>query len=409
MSSPGERAQVVVPARLERLFAAFAAASLRWSLLRPPEALAEAEGDVDLLVEPQDLGRARDLLAGEGFAIVRSDSSGLHAADLDETAGRFLWIHVQTRLELAAEAFPAAPLLDGVVADPVPRPADDWLLWILLLRALVDKGGLAPRHRPAVRTLASTTAGPPPELEPALAGHGLNAEQIGRLAAAGEWDELERHVLPRLGPSRPRAPVSGILRRLRLLRGVRGLSVAVLGPDGAGKTTLVEALDHGLPFETRRRYMGLTGGWIRRAGALRVPGLVLGARLLVLWGRYLRIESDRRLGRIVLVDRYVLDGAVPSGVQLRSLARLSRQVQRRACPLPDLVLLLDASGETMHGRKGEYDAETLEGWRTAYARLVGRVPGLEVLDAEQPAEVVARRAKALIWQRYRRRLEGRKG
>jgi thymidylate kinase len=241
-----------------------------------------------------------------------------------------------------------------------------------------------------------------------LAEHGLDAESLRTLAAAGEWDRLESHVRPRAAPRGRRAPAAGIVRRLRRVRGPRGLSGAVLGPDGAGKTTLVEALDRGLPFETRRRYMGLTGGWIRRAGALRVPGLVLGARLLVLWGRYLRIQSDRRLGRIVLVDRYVLDGAVPSGVALRPLAQLSRRLQRRACPLPDLVLLLDASGETMHRRKGEYDPETLEVWRTAYSALVGRVPRLEVLDAEQPAEVVERRAEALIWERYRSRLEGRR-
>ena len=409
MSSPVEHAHILVPERLQQVFAAFAAAALRWSLLRPPESLSEAEGDVDLLVEPKDLGRARDLLVQEGFAIMRSGAAELHAVDLDEAAGRFLWLHVQTELKLAAQTFPAAPLLDGLVADPYPRPADDWLLWSLLLRALVDKGSLAPRHRPAVGALASATGGPPPALEPVLERHGLDAEKLRGLAAAGDWDQLERHAVPRVEPRRHRAPAAGIVRRLRRLGGKRGLSVAVLGPDGAGKTTLVDALDQGLPFETRRRYMGLTGGWIRRAGALRVPGFVLGARLVVLWGRYLRIESDRRQGRIVLVDRYILDGAVPSGVSLRPLAQLSRRIQLRACPLPDLVLLLDASGETMHGRKGEYDPETLEVWRTAYAKLVERVPQLEVLDAEQPAEDVRRRAETLIWERYRRRLEGRKG
>jgi len=107
----------------------------------------------------------------------------------------------------------------------------------------------------------------------------------------------------------------------------------------------------------------------------------------------------------VLFDRYTLDGSVPSGVPLRPLAKLSRRVQRHACPTPDLVLLLDASGATMHSRKGEYDAATLERWRTAYARLAEVEPKLEIIDAEQPADAVRRQAEAAIWRRYRPRLE----
>jgi thymidylate kinase len=151
--------------------------------------------------------------------------------------------------------------------------------------------------------------------------------------------------------------------------------------------------------------MGLTGGRIPKADSLCVPGLVLSGRLVILWARYLRAASDQRLGRIVLFDRYTLDGSVPSGVPLRPLARLSRRVQRHACPTPNLVLLLDASGRTMHERKGEYDAETLEGWRTAYARLAGVIGELEIIDAEQSADAVRRQAEVAIWRRYRSRLE----
>jgi thymidylate kinase len=105
----------------------------------------------------------------------------------------------------------------------------------------------------------------------------------------------------------------------------------------------------------------------------------------------------------VLFDRYTLDGAVPSGMRLSLAGRLSRRVQRYACPMPDMVLLLDASGELLHARSAEYDAATLESWMVAYRRLQGSVPGLERIDAERSADEVARQAESLIWQRYRER------
>jgi thymidylate kinase len=146
--------------------------------------------------------------------------------------------------------------------------------------------------------------------------------------------------------------------------------------------------------------MGLTGGRLPRADALRVPGLVLAARLAILWLRWGAGLYHRARGRIVLFDRYVLDGTVPSGADIGPLARASRRIQAAACPLPDLVLLLDASGTTMHARKGEYDGEILESWRIAFRRLEGSVDRLEVLDAERPAEAVRREALAAIWRRY---------
>ena len=80
----------------------------------------------------------------------------------------------------------------------------------------------------------------------------------------------------------PVRPSPGLVARLRgavefRLRGWRrrGISVALLGPDGAGKTTLAGEIDNSFIFPVRRVYMGLTGGLLRHVNRLRVPGLVL--------------------------------------------------------------------------------------------------------------------------------------
>jgi thymidylate kinase len=325
----------------------------------------------------------------------------LHAAIHDRDAGRFVWMHVQTTLELAGEAFAAEEVLSATTSEPPPQPADDWLLWILLLRALVDKGVLPDRHREHVSALARRWRGGPPPLEALARRHGLDPAAIVALAAAEDWDGLLRHSVHRR-PARPplRARVRAYRGELRHLRHRRGISVAVVGPDGAGKTTLVTGLSGSLPLPTRIQYMGLTGGRMRNAAALRVPGLVLCARVAILWLRYLRASLDRARGRIVLFERYTVDGAVPSGVRLSLAGRMSRRILARTCPLPDLVILLDASGATMHARSGEYEPAELERWRAAYGRLAKSVAALEVIDAEQPAEDVLREAEASIWRRY---------
>ena len=55
----------------------------------------------------------------------------------------------------------------------------------------------------------------------------------------------------------------------------------------------------------------------------------------------------------------------------------------------------------MHRRSGEYDAERLEQWRSAFRRLERSVGQLEIIDAERPAEVVLHDAEQRIWRRYR--------
>ena len=394
-----------LPRRLAGVFGALDDARVRWSLLRPPQSLAQPAGDIDVLVDPASLARAREVLVAHGFVPIPAGRRDLHAGDVDPESGRFLWLHVQSELRVGGAAYPAAAVLDGVVRDPLPRPDDAWLAWIVLLHGLLDKGSIAERHRPALARLAAAPDAAGNPLAELAARRGLPRDELLALAAAGEWERLEDLAVATLPAARRplRDHVEDAAERARNLWTRRGVGVAVIGPDGAGKTTLVDALRESLPFPTRTLYMGLTGGRLPKADALRVPGVVFAARVAILWLRYGVGLYHRLRGRIVLFDRYTLDGTVPSGADLSRAARISRRIQASVCPAPDLVLLLDASGATMHGRKGEYDPQRLETWRAAYARLRGRVDGLEVLDAERPAEDVRRDAVALVWRRYAER------
>jgi thymidylate kinase len=392
---------LALPGRLLDLFRAMDDAGIRWSLLRPRETLAVAEGDVDVLVEPHGRRALADALTAQGFIAVPMGDPDTHAVAYDEKAGRFVWVHAQTDLRIAGASLPAETVLRDADTEGLRQPADDWLLWILLLRALVDKGELPERHRPHVQALARRWSGESDPLEQLARHRGLEPSRVVPAAAAGDWERLLSFSVhrPAAAPSW-RARIAGAARRLRDTRDKRGLSVAVLGPDGAGKSTLVEGLARSLPWPVFVRYMGLTGGLMPKADALRVPGVVFAARILILWSRYARAAYRRARGAIVVFERYTLDGAVPSGLPLSPAARLSRRLQRRACPMPDLVLLLDAPGETLYARSGEYGPAVLEEWRQAFARLRASVPHLETIDAERPPETVLREAERRIWDRY---------
>ena len=201
-----------------------------------------------------------------------------------------MWVHAQDALRLAGAVGAGG---DGARAarcasDGVPEPADDWLLWILLLRALVDKGDAA-RAPPAAPCGGSRRPGAAgrPALVALARAHGIAPEPVVRAAAAGDWAGLLAHAVHRpAAPRRLPARLAAIAADLRRGRGGaghhrRGPRPRRRGQDDAHRGARARACR----CPTRIQYMGLTGGKLPRADALRVPGLVFAARVAILWSR----------------------------------------------------------------------------------------------------------------------------
>jgi thymidylate kinase len=231
------------------------------------------------------------------------------------------------------------------------------------------------------------------------------------------------------------------------VRGRRGLTVALVGADGAGKSEVTRLLGTAdLPAPLKTIYMGVNLDAstlmlpttrallaVRRARGRR-PDLVASAlqpaaetgrpplpeRLLRSgksaarlgvwaseeWLRQLVAVGYLRRGRIVVFDRhffadyYYATQSAP-GRRVPWSARLHGWMLRTLYPTPDLVLCLDAPGELLYARKPEASAAWLEERRQQYLRLADVLPQLRVVDATRPVEAVLADVVAAIrsaWQ-----------
>jgi thymidylate kinase len=214
-----------------------------------------------------------------------------------------------------------------------------------------------------------------------------------------------------------------LIRRLRPLFFMmrrHGLSVALLAPDGAGKSTLAaeltridylraqmiymggnsEAANINLPTTRwlKHRVKSLTG---RRPNPKRLffRGLNFINHLVEQWYRYAVGLYHKILGRFVIYDRYTYDSYLAPPAKSVG-KRLRRWLRKKSCPSPNLVLLLDAPGNILFQRKREHSPERLEAQRQVFLGLQSKISNMVVVDATRSVNEVRRDVISKIWKYY---------
>jgi thymidylate kinase len=400
---------------LGRLFAALEARGLLWTLLRVPSNLEAPTGDVDLLVAPADADALREVAVGLGFVPLPGWESApdLILVRYDRPSDRWLLLDVATTvsfrsprgLQLADTA--AQVLARRQLRDGIAMPADADAFWLLLLHGLLDKHGVAPHYRGRLQQLVAAGSGSPVARAACRAAGGRSApEAFMGAVRSGAWEaldelggrlaaELKRH---RAVPERWRALSAHVVATARkplLLRRRRGVSVALLGPNGVGKSTAAAALQRSFPFESRVVYMGI---WKGTGGSRPRQAAEVVTRPLRIWRRYLRAQYHQLRGRLVIFDRYVYEALLPARPPLVAAKRPYFWLLVHLVPPAQSVVVLDVPGPVAYGRKQENPPEELESERRLYAGLAGRVPSLELVDADRGPEAVRADITAIVWR-----------
>ena len=228
-------------------------------------------------------------------------------------------------------------------------------------------------------------------------------------------------------------------------------TIALIGPDGAGKTTISRRLEGMLPRPVKSIYMGVnldsSNMLLPTSQALRALKRALGAppdvagppdstrvkpppksvvkRTLAGVKSILRLINQlseewfrqglawyyQRRGYIVLFDRhyfsdyYAYDIANRRG-GLPLARRIHGFVLQHIYPRPDLVIYLDAPAEVLYERKGEGTLVALERRRKEYLQMRDLVRHFVAVDASQPLDDVVRAVAEVISDYYRDKVGG---
>jgi O-antigen/teichoic acid export membrane protein/thymidylate kinase len=254
------------------------------------------------------------------------------------------------------------------------------------------------------------------------------AEVIAKAAATGDWTAV-RAMLPTLRVIMRnrlfrRDPVAmagrSIARQFRRLdRWIWprcGLHVVFLGPDGVGKSTVIDEVRERIaPAFLETQYQTFARGILParpKEGPHALPprslpeSMIKAAWWLLCYGPgYLNsVHPTVARGGVAINHRYLVDAIVdPHRYRYSGPIKLVRWIWRFV-PKPDLIIFLDAPVEVICARKQEMPAEELTELRGGYLNLARTLPNACVVRTNQELNATVHEVTGAVFDLMSRRI-----
>jgi serine acetyltransferase/thymidylate kinase len=257
-----------------------------------------------------------------------------------------------------------------------------------------------------------------------------DAELLADAAASGDWSAV-RNALPKLRRSLHRATplsIAGVYgelcRRVRRAMQPTGLVVSLLGPDGCGKSSVIQRMLVDLSpvfrrtghFHLRPRVFASSNTAalpVTNPHALPVRGRLASLAKLgyfisdYIAGYFWRVWPLTAHTTLVVFDRYFHDLLVDPRRYRYGGPKLLARWAAKCVPAPDMWILLDAPVEVLQARKAEVSVEETERQRHEYFKFVNRLWNSAVIDAARNLDAVAIEAELSVLRFLEARLEHR--
>ena len=394
---------------------------IQYCLLRDidPTPLLDTCGDVDILVREEQLPRLTSLLTKSGFVSVPSwgyDPHHFFVAYEPKDGG---WLKLDIVIEIAYGK--PIPILRTKIGAHILRhrrkignffsASTEDELFTLLLHCILDKGqfDIGKQNRLLILSQQIREETYLTSLLQIYFAPEMDCKQLVDLIVAGDYPSLlsqKEAILARYVKGHRvavflRQIVSKAIRKLnRWITSCRppALMVALLAPDGAGKSSLAAGIQESYYSPVKTIYMGLYQKKKKEQAALRISRITIIWRIADLWGRYLLGCYHRSRRHLVIFDRYSYDAWLSRNDSTWT-KRTRRWLLAHACPAPDLVFLLDAPGEILYQRKLEHNKTFLEDQRQSYLALQARLPQMQIIDARASVKEVEQVVIHRIWER----------
>jgi thymidylate kinase len=365
----------------------------------------------------------RDYVCAVWFRARRGEAAAIH---LDFYHGAFTW-HGLPYLE------EKTLIVESVMFHnfKVPRPAHE--ASSLFLTSLLWGGFFKTRYREQIQSLLQAPQESTEFYRLLQREFGIDAKRM--LTAVNERNDVNETIqdsaiqLRRSFRRRSflRRPMTSMFRQIRFwLREFStvlfppGVCIAILGPDGSGKSTVIQAVkerieyffgevelrhwrpgmlkDVGVLLKSREKTTGVVSNPHGRAPHSAVVSTL---RLIYYWLDYWlgwpsRVLKPKAKNHLVVFDRYSQDmWCDPHRYRLRAPRSLLK-LFTGFVPKPDLTFVLVADAETIHQRKGEVSPKVLRELLQRYNQLAQANPRIRAVDCRRPIKDIADEISAVV-------------